>query len=147
MEPVTAALSILGFVASGAVLVASAWDAPISRLALARGAGLALCGTLVAIGLLGELERWALGLACVGLLLSLQAIALTFGRLAPLCSYLTDRRPGEDPPWWPAFERRFWRYVSHRPRAQNPLRDAVTRQRPCKEASSDNTERVAGERS
>ena len=107
MEPITSALSILGFAAGAAVLVATAWEAPIARLGLARAACLALCTTLVTISVVGQLERWALGLACVGALLSLQAITLTFGQLAP----------SEDPPWWPEFERAFRRYARRQRRA------------------------------
>jgi lysylphosphatidylglycerol synthetase-like protein (DUF2156 family) len=123
----TAALVVVVFAASGAVLVATVRRPAQRRLAGARAAVAAVSAALVAVSIVGPFERWELALACLSLLISVQALALAFGQAAPLETYVKPHEPEQDPAWWPEFERRFWNHVRRAPHEEDPMRRAVTR--------------------
>jgi hypothetical protein len=120
------ALSVIAFLASFAVLVATGTQRPIARLAEARLACALLTGSLVAASFGDLIARWALAVSCIGFLLSVQAIALAFGYLAPLQSYLDRRAAVGDAAWWADFEQSFGRYATRRSRRRR-LRRTVAR--------------------
>jgi hypothetical protein len=107
------AACVIAFVASVAVVVVTGLEKPVPRLAAARLACVVVTGVLVGSSLAGFVDRWGLALACVAFLVSLQAVALAFGRLAPLQSFL-DRLTAEGEAGWADFERSFQRYVARR---------------------------------
>lgn len=117
----TGVLSVGAFVASVAVLVLTARETEAPRLGLARGCCAVLAGVLVGTSFWGAVTNWALALSCLGLMLSLEAVALAFGRLAPLRSYLARETVDGEPGWWGEFERGFRRYSAHPGRERNPL--------------------------
>lgn len=117
----TGVLSVGACVASVAVLVLTAREVEVPRLGMARGCCALLAGVLVGTTLWGGVTNWALALSCLGLMLSLEAVPLASGRLAPLRSYLGRETVDGDPGWWGEFERGFRRYSARPRRERNPL--------------------------
>ena len=97
------AACVTAFVASVAVVIVTGLEQPLPRLAAARLACVIVTGALVGSSLVGLVDRWGLALVCVAFLVSLQAVALAFGRLAPLQSWL-DRATAEGEAGWAASE-------------------------------------------
>jgi hypothetical protein len=123
-------LSVLAFAATGLVLAGTAAERDSRRLAVGRVVDVAFTGLVAGAGLLGLFTRWACAVACVAFLLAVLAVALRFGQGTSLQAYLDASGGGEEPGWWPAFERGFRRHASRPLREQNPLRRAVTRPTP-----------------
>jgi len=108
---------VIAFIGSVGVLVATGREEQFFPwLASARVVCVVVTGVLAASSLVDAVDRWALVLACLGFLFSLQAVALAFGQLAPLRSYLDRRTAAGEPVWWADFERSFGRYVARRNR-------------------------------
>jgi hypothetical protein len=122
MEPVAvlAVSSAVSVAADAACVVAlvviTGSERFVPAIAPARLACVVVTGLLVVSSLLDVVDRWALALACLGLLIGLQAVALAFGQLAPLRAYLDRRTASGEPVWWSDFERGFGRYVARRER-------------------------------
>jgi hypothetical protein len=114
------ALSAIAFIAAAAALIVSITEVPLPRAALLRHGSALLSGLLLGASQLHRIPPWALALSCLGFLMSVQAMAIEFGRIKPLRSYLSRRPAGEDPAWWAEFERSFWRHVSPGKRNDEP---------------------------
>lgn len=110
------AACVVALVVSVALVVITGSERFVPAIAPARLACVVVTGLLVVSSLLDVVDRWALALACLGLLIGLQAVALAFGQLAPLRAYLDRRTASGEPVWWSDFERGFGRYVARRER-------------------------------
>jgi hypothetical protein len=119
-------LSVGLFVAAAVVVVIAAAERRSCRLWLTSAALLALESTLLAIAF-GRANAWMQAIDSLGVLLCVLALALQFATPRPLTSWAETDTPGDEPPWWPAFERSFRQYAAA-PR-RDPLRAAATRQR------------------
>jgi hypothetical protein len=127
---VSLAIDVAGvvmFAVSVALLAATMAERGSRALSRVRAACVVSTGLLVATSFLHWPSRWALALSCLGFLVSLQAVAVAFGRLPSLRSYLDRRGAGAERGWWDEFERDFQRHTRRGWREQNPLRRAVTR--------------------
>jgi hypothetical protein len=121
------ALSGIVFLASVAALGATLAERDVPRLSVLRGMCVLGAGLLVGLALLGWLSQWGSALSCLGALVSLEGVALAFGRLPSLESYAGCRTAGAEPAWWTEFERGFRRHAAGGGGEQNPLCRAVTR--------------------
>jgi hypothetical protein len=104
------ALGAAGFFSSlAALIVAYGGRSPLLDKAL--WSCVTLTGSLSGAGLTGLVDGRPLGLSCLGLLISVQAIATA--RHAGRESLETHAAESVDeaPAWWPEFERDFQRYV------------------------------------
>jgi hypothetical protein len=106
------AAAVVALPVSVAVAVLTGRQAVIPWLGQARAACVVLSGLLVASTFTGAIDRWALVPASLAFLISLQAIALAFGQLAPLRSYLERRTADGEPMWWIEFEKGFRRHTA-----------------------------------
>ena len=88
-------LSLAGF--------ASALEEQSPRLDRTRWCYLALMGSNLWIGLVGQTAAWVTVVNCLGFLVSLVALALA--------AYAEREVVEEEPAWWPDFERDFRAYV------------------------------------
>ena len=109
-------LSIVVLLASVAALLATARERETRELRAARPVCALVSGLLVASSLVGLVDRWALVVSCMAFLASVQAIALNFGYVAPLQSYLDRRARDGDGAFWEESERGFARHVARRHR-------------------------------
>jgi hypothetical protein len=93
-------LSLVGFTA--------ALEERSPRLDKTRWWCLALTGSILSIGLVGQIAAWVLVVSCLGFLISLVAVTLaSYAEREP-----ASREPLEpEPVWWPEFERDFARYI------------------------------------
>jgi hypothetical protein len=67
----------------------------------------------VAVGsAVAHAPSWAQAVGCLAVLAALEAAALRFGRQKSLESYLARTGTGDEPGWWPEFERGFRRYIA-----------------------------------
>ena len=107
-------LSLGGFTLSIAGLTA-ALDEQSPRLDKTRWWCLALTGSLLWIGLIGHVPGWATVLSCLAFLISL--IAVTLAGFAER-EAAERETAGEEPAWWPKFERDFQNYARHAAREQ-----------------------------
>lgn len=126
------ALSVVAFAASVTLMLVTARETCVPALREGRPACMLVTGVLVTATFADATDRWALVLACLGFLISLQAIALAFGQLAPLRAYLDRRTAGGEAAWWDDFERGFERYVVRRRHLSRLRRlGPRTREAPC----------------
>jgi hypothetical protein len=86
----TYALSGLVLLARVAALAATVAERDASQLSVVRGACVSGAGLLVGLALFGWLSRWGLTLNCRALLVSVEAVAVAFGRVPSLASYDTQ---------------------------------------------------------
>ena len=116
LDALTGAASVATFFLAVAVVVATATgEAPgLRRLARMRIACAVSAALLAAGSLLGLVSGFALGAACLALLLSLHAIWLAMREPAPLQSYLDRLSAAGDAAWRDEFERPFYDYLRRR---------------------------------
>jgi hypothetical protein len=109
-------LAGLILLATVVILVTTARRPGGRPMAVARTGSVAAGLGLVALSLSGLMPRWGIALSCFALLAAVQAIALEFGQAEALRKYLAPTGSGDDPVWWPEFERRLRRYERRRRR-------------------------------
>lgn len=121
MEPdlavaVADALSIVVLLASVAALLLTASERETRELRAARPICALASALLVASSLIELVDRWALVVSCMAFLASVQAMALKFGYVASLQSYLDRHARDGEGAFWDEFERGFARHVARRRR-------------------------------
>jgi hypothetical protein len=119
---VIAAASVALLVGSLVGLILTARQADTPRLPAMRAACVPLGAAIVVATVVSGGPRWALAVGCLGFLLALEAVALRFGQVRSLESYLSRVGSDDEPFWWPEFERSFRRYSAVAGCEQNPLR-------------------------
>ena len=106
------ALGAAGFFLSlSALIVAYGGRSP--RLDKALWSCVALTGSLSGAGLTGLVDGRPLGLSCLGLLISVQAIATARHAARENLERQAAEPVDEAPGWWAEFERDFQRYARH----------------------------------
>lgn len=88
-------LSLAGF--------ATALEEQSPRLDRTRWCCLALTGSILWIGLVGQTAAWVMVVSCLAFLVSLVAVALA--------AYAEREEAEQEPAWWPDFERDFRAYA------------------------------------
>ena len=121
MEPLIAVAGLAAVVTAAVALVATAREVDATWLPVLRWAATALSAAVISAGAFDRVSRWALAVACVALVISVQALVLGFAAPPSLRRYLGRRDA------WREFERGFERYTSSGRREANPLQRAVTR--------------------
>lgn len=100
-------LGATGGIAALMALGATLARAPLPALATLRRAGPAVCASVLIVSLWTSVSPWAVGIAALGFIGGVHALALPAMRRRSLRGYARMRARRDEPGWWPQFEREF----------------------------------------
>jgi hypothetical protein len=111
-SPMTLELLSLGGFTLSLAGFAAALEEQSPRLGRIRWWCMALTGSALWICLIGQVAAWVTVVSCLGFLISLAGLSLA--------AYAEPDAAGDEPAWWPEFERDFRDYVRQGARRKEP---------------------------